>query len=387
MTSLPLNVSSTADNLGPVTKLAAIAAAKEEKARIKKRLVEQANLQTTASLVGETALAIAAARASGSPIRLSPVQQKSIVRNYRTEPPKLISQTSVAARARAATDLPSSALSRTAQPPLILATRSPAAPSSGNTDVERGSFPESQVDKVVAEWGRDDTSNVDADYYDDCTSDSSMDNEGNVYFKQTSFHGVATASTVSNSRNNDDFHSQHHRVSAIPKSNNCPKARRNTGYLQGRNPNSERFFFQKNRHASDKDDSGGIFASAMSYFTRQREWLHHLELERQVEDQRRRLVGMGKRQHTIETDRWFNSADASNNNTSDAALTGAQPCEIAANSSLACLDDQPGREETGELCPPPEQGTIVAGMPDICGFGRAYAHQSDDSTDYSGVAR
>lgn len=156
---------------------------------------------------------------------------------------------------------------------------------------------------------------------------------------------------------------------------------------KGEIPILKDFFFQKNRHASDKDDSGGIFASAMSYFTRQREWLHHLELERQVEDQRRRLVGMGKRQHTIETDRWFNSADASNNNTSDAALTGAQPCEIAANSSLACLDDQPGREETGELCPPPEQGTIVAGMPDICGFGRAYAHQSDDSTDYSGVAR
>jgi hypothetical protein len=60
---------------------------------------------------------------------------------------------------------------------------------------------------------------------------------------------------------------------------------------------------------------------------------------------------------------------------------------MVSNSSLVCLNDQSGVEGTGELCNPSEQGTIVTGMPGICGFGGAYADQSDDSTDYSGVAR
>merc|ERR1712238_274605 len=98
-----------------------------------------------------------------------------------------------------------------------------------------GKFSKDQVKKMMEEWGRDDTSEDDEDYYYDGILDSSVDNEGNAYFEQ-SLHKVhhhlqytisqspgkssvveepplycATAmATATTSEKSDDFYYQYH---------------------------------------------------------------------------------------------------------------------------------------------------------------------------------
>ena len=234
-------------------------------------------------------------------------------------------------------------------------------------------------------WARDGAMKDDKDCHEDGTSDSSAGDKGNAYFKRSLVkghhylhpsHGAVTVPAASTAEKHDDFHYQHHRVSAYHRSH---------GDLSGRLPRSDGVVAPKHGRDVDGDEAGGMFARALGYFAWQRERWHRLELERQVEDQRRRLAGMARRRHSAadEADRGRRAGG------DDAAVRrhGARPSEAAANGASVGLDDQPGVEETGESCLPPVQGNVVSGMSDICGFGRSYSNRSDDSSDGSGVTR
>lgn len=398
MTSLPPPTSADAtDNYGPVTKLAQIAAAQEEEARIEKRRIDQANLKATAALVGQTASALAAAAASGSAVlRLSPKQKQTILA---PSSPKM----SVAARARAAADMPS----LTTQPrhSAALATPPRPGPPSGNAGVTRGKFSKAQVKQMIGEWGKDDTSEDDDDeYYYDPNSDSSgADNEAHDQFKHTlerAHHQLQYTMSQSpgksgvglsqeSAEEDGEFHYQHHRVSAY---NHNKRMNPPENMIHGQAGGNHRGANPPNiPDDEDYEDSGGVFASAKNWFQSQRERLHHMELERQVEDQRRKLVEEGRRQRSLESDRkWRNRG---NNNGSPNKVVAnninndgeSQPRELVTNSSFGCIEGEIGEDD--ELCNIPEQAVIVTGIPNLCGFGGAYANQLDDATDYSGVAR
>jgi len=448
------------NDYGPVTKLAAIAAARAERERIQKRRLERDQLNATASLVGSTALAIAASQASGSPMRLSPAQEQSVVHRkimndssggggsggsgsgsgsgsgpngnngaVAASPKRM----SVAARARAAADLPS--VRHTLSGGGDRNNGPPRMPSSGNAGVTRGKFSKAQVEQMIDEWGKEDTSEEDDDdYYYDGTSDSSgggdniinsNDNGETGYerYKQslerTDHHFQYTMSHPPNDPTNDrmgdvvsaersdtlpamdamgmteeeaEFHYQHHRVSAY----STASSRANQLLPQGN---------KVYRNDGEADDSGGLFATAKSWLQSQRDRLHQLELERQVQDQRRKLVEEGRRQRSMRnagavgnpaTANGASNVVAGNNDASRAPQAqiidgGAQTqtCEIAPSGSFGCMD---GSQASGACAEDPssdvaERGVVVTGMPNLCGFGGIYANQLDDSTDYSGVAR
>eukprot|EP00571_Detonula_confervacea_P009234 CAMPEP_0172321836 /NCGR_PEP_ID=MMETSP1058-20130122/44426_1 /TAXON_ID=83371 /ORGANISM="Detonula confervacea, Strain CCMP 353" /LENGTH=699 /DNA_ID=CAMNT_0013037439 /DNA_START=83 /DNA_END=2182 /DNA_ORIENTATION=+ len=411
MTSLPHPTSADAtDNYGPVTKLAQLAAAQEAEDRIEKRRIEQANLKATAALVGETALAIASAAASGSAVlRLSPKQKQAILNPSIEHSPKRMS---VAARARAAADMPALTTQRRHGHSAVAL---PPRPTNGNAGVARGKFSKAQVTKMIDEWGRDETSeDDDDDYYYDVTSNSSADNEAHEQFKQIRAHhqlqytmshspgrkgaeapqeSVAAATSA---EEDAEFHYQHHRVSAY---NSNKRANNNTGnrtYSQAGGNHSPGFTPPNLPDDEDYEDSGGIFASAKNWLQSQRERLHHMELERQVEDQRRKLVEEGRRQRSMDSDRKWRHGGISNAATNSTVTNNSnnhgasQPGEIASSSSFGCIEgefSEGGEGQEEELCNIPEQGVIVTGIPNLCGFGGAYANQLDDSTTYSGVAR
>lgn len=274
----------------------------------------------------------------------------------------------------------------------------PRAPSSGNAGVSRDKFSKAQVKQMIDEWGREeDAQEDDEDYYYDGTSDSSADNEGHEQFKQSlerghhnlqytmsqspgapkegvSPSGGAPIMPSSNtSEDDDEFHYQHHRVTAY--SNSKYTAAGNMSARGG-----------QNSYDGEGDQSGGIFASAKNWLQSQRERLHQLELEIQVEDQRRKLVEEGRRQRAMESDRRRGIAGNATSNNANVANTNG--CEITSSGSFGCIDGQAVVEHSEELGNIPEQSLVVTGvMPSLCGFGGAYANQLDDATDYSGVPR
>ncbi|KAL7540687.1 hypothetical protein ACHAXR_010305 [Thalassiosira sp. AJA248-18] len=434
------NDSNNNNDYGPVTRLAAIAAIQEEEARIKKRRAAQASLQAHATLVGETALAIAAvttnSAAGGTGVgvgsasahrSLTPLSVgtpgSSPVRSSQSQHSQ--QKMSVAARARAAADLP--------RPPPRHNNNNKnnrrssgnannniaAPPSSGNAGVSRGKFSKAQVKQMIDEWGREDTSEDDDDYYDDGTSDSSVgDNNGvvmdeehqykhtlgghhhlqytmsNSPGRQSGEGGASSSLGESPSRgsmvdDDNEFHYQHHKVSAY------------SSYDQ-RGGGSPQNASTQSRDEGDSDSSGGIFASAKNWLQSQRERLHQMELERQVEDQRRKLVEEGRKRRALEADRRRRNTHGGNNAADHNVVFAADNhgsggessnyhhrqsdgitfgCEVAPHGVVV----DPEQQE--DLCNIPEQGVIVSGMPSLCGFGGVYANQLDDSTDYSGVAR
>jgi len=344
---------------------------------------------------------------------------------------------SVAARARAAADLPSGRHTSSGGGGGGGNSGPPRMPASGNAGVTRGKFSQAQVEQMIDDWGKDDTSEEDDDYYYDVTSDSSGGGDninnnnseaGYEQYKQslerTHHHLQYTMSHSPNDPTNDrigdvvsaersdtlptmdamgmteeeaEFHYQHHRVSAY----STVSGRANQLLPRGNN-----VYQNQHDHNGEADDSGGLFASAKSWLQSQRDRLHQLELERQVQDQRRKLVEEGRKQRSMESDRRRRNASAVGNATTNNTLnvanhndtarapqaqimdSGAQPCEIAPSGSFGCMDgSQASGACTEDLSNIPEQGVVVTGMPNLCGFGGIYANQLDDSTDYSGVAR
>lgn len=415
-------------NYGPVTKLAAIAAARDEEARIQKRALDQAAIAATASLVGETALAIAAANASGSPLRLSPAQQQTVARDSpllaskknspnRSPPGGAGPRMSVAARARAAADVPSVRRSPPRMPAIGGAVGgggssragSQRAPSSGG--VMRGKFSKAQVEQLIDQWGREDTDEDDDYYYDD--DSSGADNyEGYDQYKQslerahhhlqyTTSQSPGPTAGESASSGEEEFHYQHHRVSAY----STAVGNMFVGGGSTVSPRRRDRSYHNQQPHDDEEESIGLFASARNWIQSQRDRLHQIELERQVEDQRRKLVDEGRRQRALEAERRRRNASASQNNNNSSASANrnqtstnnnnridaaqapsdAQPREIEPFGSNP--DDTAG-EAIEDLCKMREQdGAVISGYSNFCGFGGAYADQPDDSSDYSGVAR
>jgi len=289
---------------------------------------------------------------------------------------------------------------------------------------------------MVDKWGREDTiseDDYDDYYYYDATSTESSAGGENYYesaaadeqFKkslQRSHHhlqytmsqspgptgvegpkdaaamAAAAAQTIAR-ENANKFHYQHHRVSAYDNSRNSKRASMDSMSPGDSYPQSHEEF--------EEEESGGIFASAKNWLLSQRERLHQMELERQVQDQRRKLVEEGRKQRAFEAERRrkcnyggagnvpiTNGASINNASICDASLVQQQQKqgEILKSQSFGCIEGQVGAgsddDAQEELCKIPEQGAIVTGMPALCGFGGVYTNPfGDDSTDYSGVAR
>ncbi|KAL9180566.1 hypothetical protein ACHAXT_011019 [Thalassiosira profunda] len=414
------------DEVGPVTKLAALAAQREEQDRAARRQAAHAELEARASLVGSTALALAAAAKAGSPVRLSPQQQGSLkalkVPGDRA-PPRM----SVAARARAAADVPSSQRRQQQRPQSAEGgaigngngshadgknsgggARVAPAPNSG-TGIMRGKFSKAQVKEMIDEWGREDTSEDEYDDYYEGEADegSGGDYYGNrEHYKQTlqGHHHLQYSMSDSPGKRgeehqqpqlrDDEFHYQHHRVSAYRTSR-----RTNNAAAGGTSRPNIR---------EGEESSGGLFASAKHWLQGQREKLHQLELERQVEEQRRRLVEEGRKQRALEAERRRHAAMEAAAQNHDRHAPSPPPRQkeapaspsrtqglVAPSSSFGCIEGVAGvadpdlsMEAQEDQCNLPEQTAIVSGMPSsLCGFGGLYEQQLDDSTDYDGVAR
>ncbi|KAL3777297.1 hypothetical protein ACHAW5_004677 [Stephanodiscus triporus] len=327
-------------NYGPVTRLAQIAGAREEEARTARRHAERATVEAAAKVAGETAFAIAAAassRTSSTPFSTGLGGGKRTTTTTRppATSPRDATKMSVAARARAAADLPTTPRrgdggdDRLGTPP-------PAG-------VSRGKFSPQQVMAVLDRWGRD----TDDDDEDIDTSDTASDGGGAGQAEE------------------EGFHYQHHRVSAYANAAAASAGNAECGAVQAP-PSQPRL----EDDDDDDDDWGlGLFASARSWLQSQRDRLHQLELERQVKDQRRKLVEEGRKQRALAAKRRGWVAEEEN---------ASHRRTVARH-----------RIEEDELIYSPEQAAMPYFM---CGFGGVglsdqRAGVIDELADFSGVAR
>ncbi|KAL3811463.1 hypothetical protein ACHAXA_004760 [Cyclostephanos tholiformis] len=428
------------NDYGPVTRLAQLAAAREEEARSAQRLVERATVQATASVVGETALAIAAAAASASRMSSSPRGVGSVkmstsnltttTASPREAPPAAFddrssppSSLSVAARARAAADLPSSSL------PSSTSSSSSQWPGGrrddndddeddnddvdcnnraaggahcrpdggGNAGVSRGKFSPQQVKVVLDRWGKDDTDIEDDDYdvddknyndknhNDDVEDDWGMDIYSPSHderFKEslgrTRHHLMYTMSESPERRGGAGTTST---ATTMATTTNDQDASAMTSARAGRGDSRHRHVppppqsrlddgdFYDDEDENDYDWGLGIFASARSWLRSQRDRLHQLELERQVEDQRRKLVEEGRRQRALAAERRRGCGGGDDHEGEDARdLRRRRRAQL----------------EEEQLIHSPEE----AAMPYLmCGFGGTDLSLSDHQGDFLGVTR
>jgi len=127
------------------------------------------------------------------------------------------------------------------------------------------------------------------------------------------------------------------------------------------------------RHSSNGGDEdsdltlvGGFFQSAKNWLQSQRDKLARLELERQVEDQRRKLVEEGRKQRTLEAERRRRMMMKNDQN-------GGIDCDH--------------HQSSDEIVPVEKSNDAVFNgiYPGICGFG--VSADCDDTTEYSGTVR
>ncbi|KAL7514810.1 hypothetical protein ACHAXN_012131 [Cyclotella atomus] len=333
-----LRCSTTDDEEGPVTKAAAIAAAAELELQQAALEEENEQLKKQAALVGETALALSrftspekrgsgSLRGSGSKFVLSLEQLVQLQRGRLDSPAVNVSPSklSVAARARLEADLPSRQVTIGSQAACYDSPR----PSDNDAGVSRGKFSPQQVKQMMDAWDKDDTSDAESsveqrselsseasdwnDEYlhasksaDALESPSSQSRSSKRYINSLvkgRHHLRYTQSTSPDAtpdRNNerDMYQYQHHRVSNY-----------NDHAMKRNSRSSESLKSNSSSSATGVEHSSGLFQSAKNWLASQREKLHRLELERQVEDQRRKLVEEGRRRRLEEAEakrRWEN---------------------------------------------------------------------------------
>ena len=251
-----------------------------------------------------------------------------------------------------------------------------AAPSSGNRGISRGKYSPAQAKQLADAWGKDGNMSEEYDYYEDEDDDDDgyYDDEGEVppyYSDEEPLYAGEE----------DLFHYQHHRVSAYSNRYGRSPARGNN---DGSNSNSN-----TNRHNNSNNDnqgSGGIFSIATNWLQNQREKLHQLELQRKVEEQRRKLVEEGRKQREAEAEKRRHRGYAisppgspmkHNAIVASSAVTGD---EVAA-ASMVYMNGCVCASEEEE----PQQLETANSHGFMCGFGGNYS--TDDASDYSGVAR
>ena len=265
---------------------------------------------------------------------------------------------------------------------------------------------------MIDEWGRDDTSDDDDDdyYYGTMSDGSSVEGEAYGSYEQykqalqQSQHHLQHPPHGDNSPHSavreEEFHYQHHKVSAYPNS----KLTGSSGSLQGLQgqgggagssdaaegpaPGGP----QSPPEEDEDGDFGGIFAAARNWLNSQRERLHQMELERQVEDQRRKLVEEGRKQRALDAERRRRTGNGggpddrrSFERSNSLAERQSQADGIAQSGSFGCIDGA-GVVEHEDLCNLPEGAAAASSIPVLCGFGGMYAAM-DDGADYPGVAR
>ncbi|KAL7548628.1 hypothetical protein ACHAWF_011899 [Thalassiosira exigua] len=307
------------------------------------------------------------------------------------------------------------------------------APSSGNAGVARGKFSKEQVRRMVDEWGRSDTSDEEYEEYDDyygassdgSDADARAEEEGGPYyqhykkslgghhhlqytmstspgpdFEDEHLAASSPSSRLESEEGEQDFHYQHHRVSAYGRARAATASpRRPRGVAGGEISHSRS---EEAGGASD-EHSQGLFATARNWLSAQRDRLHQMELERQVDDQRRKLVEEGRRQRALEAER----RRASSPPKPSKASFGSPPPRLQHDAaddgpSLGCMS--PVRDATAAAASPPpppaqsedlqEASAASSGggggyATNLCGFGM-YEHQNslaDEAEDYAGVPR
>jgi len=349
---------------GPVTKAASKEAEREEIRKAEQRQHAYSPLNIKERMRIEAAQVLAAAAAS--PQRQHSKQKKKrpvmSVGNSQQPPSSSTSsqdmKMSVAAHTRAADAKNNNTKNQnnnTQKPPM-----------SGNRGIVRGKYTPAQAKQLADAWGRDDTSE-EYDYEDD---DSYYDYEEGEEDND-------------NAAEEEMFHYQHHRVSAYSN---------RYGRGHGRSPPRSGNDNRGNNDNSNTQASGGIFSLASNWLQNQRDKLHQLELERQVEEQRRKLLEEGRKQRELEAEKRRDRGYAisshgpptrgvDNSTVASSAITGD---EVAA-SALVYMDGCCNSEEED-----PQQLKSVNSSNSsifICGFGGNYLATVDDASDYSGVAR
>lgn len=369
------------DLYGPVTKAASREAARDER-RKEEELQAQSPLTVREKINIETAQVLAAAAAA------SPQQQhkknKRQPNNNTAKKKQLIppsaapprGKMSVAARSRAAADFKNNDNNNNNQKEADNATTKEKAPSSGNRGVARGKYSAAEAKRLADAWGRDDTSEEEYfDYFDD---------DGSSYYDEEEGDEEPAYYSNDNPTEEEMFHYQHHRVSAY--SNRYGKGH-GAGNHDGNNTH-----LQNNKNDDNKNRGGGIFSIATNWLQNQREKLHQVELERKVEEQRRKLVEEGRKQRELEAEKrrdrgYAISPPSSPTKHSSAVASSAIAGDDVATSSLVYMN--------GCVCTSQEEESHVLETVDstgsnglfICGFGGNYALPLDDASDYSGVAR
>ncbi|KAK1741329.1 TLD domain-containing protein [Skeletonema marinoi] len=391
------------DLYGPVTKAASKEAERDEKRKEEEIQHAQSPLSVREKMNIETAQVLAAAASSSSPQQQFKGKKKRQSNNKKQQQKPLPPSTpprgkmSVAARARVAADSKNNNNNKTKknnnnskQKPL-----SNAPPSSGNRGITRGKYSAAEAKRLADAWGKDDTS--EEGYYD------YEDDDGSSYYDDEGEDNGPPYYSNDNPTEEEMFHYQHHRVSAYSNrygrghGGGSPSRGSNNDHHNNMNHhhnNMNHHHHSNNNNKNQGNNSGGIFSLASNWLQNQREKLHQLELERKVEEQRRKLVEEGRKQREAEAEKrrdrgYAISPPGSPTKRQSAVAASAIAGDEVATSSLVymngCVCTSPSQEE-------PQLDTVnsdVSSSLFICGFGGIgnYALSLDDASDYSGVAR
>jgi len=267
--------------------------------------------------------------------------------NARSLPPPLpppSTKSSVASRARAAADLPSSPtrlIRVVGSSDGYLSSSSPSNNNGNNNNegVLRGSFSPSQVRQVLEAWGKDDDTEEEGywsqGFSDDDRSDAS-DGRFKNSLKKSSHHLMYTMSQspetrtsggttptnyddiASNLEKEKEFYYQHHRVSAYQMAASVKDDAPPSQPQLNDNGNNE---VNDDEEDSEHNYDWGLFASAKSWLRSQRDRLHQIELERQVEEQRRILLEEQRKQRALAAEQRINGNVASSTTPTKTKMT------------------------------------------------------------------
>ena len=289
--TLPTISNDDSDNdIGPVTKLAQIAAIEEQERKQRQAKIDAENLRQMAAVVGSTANALSIATKTGSPVRLNPKQKYSVELNKGSSP-----KLSVAARARMMADVPSMSLRRGQQqqkksiPQLQQQPQLTSNNNSNSRSINRrsGTNTFSKAKQLLEEYGYEDnyttsnentTDEEEEDYYYDApredlfhtprtpTNNNNQQQQGQKF--KTPLERSALQYTMSKSpdpygvtKDSNEYHYQHHKVSSY--SNSKQQQANETSYvtadMYGLDPDEI-----PEVQPSTSSSSGGLFATGKS---------------------------------------------------------------------------------------------------------------------------
>lgn len=347
------------DLYGPVTKAASLEAKREEKRKEEEILSQSAfkvhEKMNVVSIETAQVLAAAAARKKGQSRPEEGKKGDSFSHQQHGEKMSLA--------ARAAADANTN--NYTVRKPLSNVIDAP--PSSGNRGVSRGKYTAAQAKLPADAWGKEDISDDDDYEQVDCSQYDEGDHDDDAPFH--SHDSIAEEEETSH-------YQQHHRISAYA----C-----RYGRSHGRSPIPD-------LDNNNGKNGGGILARASNWLQNQREKLQQLELERQVEEQRRKLLEEGRKQRELEAEkrreRGYAASSRSSTNVNSAVASSAITGDEVATASLVYMNDcvcssGSTKEEAQQL-----ESVNSSGVQLLCGFGGSYSLPlDDDDSDYSGVPR